>query len=1514
MKQYHSNIFRQTVAMLLMVLAVMCANNVWAQTAEPPSLVVNPGTTVCAGDEVVILAKNVGGTYNEDDWTITTTDGGTPHKDYDAANHTLKLTNVTAGTYVVTLKQTDGDDLTVTFNAVNVTTQDRSFEGCWEEFQVNATLPDGFTGSWDGDGVVSKTDPKTFIKNPNGLYVWTATNGNCTFQEKWTFSNSATGLSDIVISQTGNCGSATLSVSHNKGVTIKWVVDEVEKSATGSGDTKSTITISDAGNHTVHVTAGENTGCMAEKYTSITVSSLEGFDSEPEDVVVCSGSSTQIGPAPTVNGATKSYWTPSGSSFTILPNESSNIVTVSGLTEGSTSTMTWTVEKGGCTASKVYTIKNGSATVTGNDDKLLCGTSNTTQIGINYTGGASSKVVIWKKIDDTDDPAWTASDRQITVTVPEGTTTYRAIVYNVNNFGCVDQTKELVGQAGVAYADIKVTRVIASASSAPNMVCSTNEVITLKGSPLSEAGAGATGYWTASGGTITSSSTNNEATATVSGAGTASFTWNVVPVLKLSDGTESTPCTATATTSVTYGGVGADAVTVGEFCGEDNKAVISVGVNSDIILEDDAHPVQFVKSSGSGTPTITRTEGSKVEATVTGLANGTTEIRWTATTKSGCPLEAKIPIYNLDPTAPSADRNYVCDYNNVVTLSASSVMTGAEGKWSKESGDGELVVDDNSPNKATMRFASTSTDGVNVISWQVTYKTPRTNIVCQSEKKYVTVENLAVTANAGNDIKICNYDMETNTLLPNDEQNTAKLTATAINSDFNPPATGEWKRPNGSSAIIANTSSNETTVSNLSSGINKFTWTVTRTSSTNPDKKCTATSEVTVYNSRVDAANAGDDIYVCDDYTTLSASTPNNGEGHWTGGNGYGYFTKSVDATHSIYEKTVTIDNKNYLAHADVYQRVGSTNKTFEYKFYEGETADDAKVITDAVILEEVKDLAGDFAVQSGNFKSSVIIRDTPIGTHEVYESAVITYNESPYIGQNFIIKADKYTYSYNGTSDIVYTYYILNGTTRSLFNDGDIFDELLEQSNNFTDNLGRRVGVIENLYDDTYELKPKVVRLQPGDNTFKWTVTRNLMPNGDGCSNYVTAHVYYIPVKVDAGTTKHLCKNYGDLSGSANLGAYSDIDGITWKSKWIPSSDNVQIDYPVWPDENNADLTANTHLNSHVSNLSPGKNIFELHAYVYHNDKMVCDAVSQTLIWDNEVGDVDAGAHDVFCGDDINVNPNIQGAVADGSYHSYDNDYRFLNASMVTSLRSGTGVSGVWTVEGGNGNIKIANSTSNVTSVTGLQRYVQRCTEDYWDTHTAANEFRWTITYKNPETGEECSNSDVVQVIWLAPGDPDAGEDQLVCGNDVNLNPLDKGCGAQMTWWDFTGSKVQGNTDNDNTRWANPYWGGRAFLNKNELDIPLTQDDITALSNEYGNSESWYKKDILVFTDVVNLDGKYYRIQSTRTTYKTTGNAIIHVTVGYEVWECTADGVVAGATEDAVTKILTGGTTVPQT
>ena len=427
MKQYHSNIFRRVVTMVVAALLVVCANNVWAQTltssagnsnsvaydvtsvdidvtytdfatlyaiyngnnaivtkyesdgtqsssntsygtsstwynvplrvgdnvfnlyecnadgtkksdnilatvtinraSSPPSLVINSsdkpvpaGGSVCSGSNVVVDAQYVGDTYDVNNWSVTGADG----LDLECINegHTLLIKDIKPGDYTVSLTLKNSDVIKTTFNVINSSTLDREETGCWDEYQVNATpAPTGFTGTWTGDGVSDKNNPMTTIKNPHGDYFWTVDNGVCKIQEKWTFVNNATGLSDIAVSQSGNCGSATLTVSHNAGVSPVWKVNSSVTSATSSGTTTSALTLTDAGTYSISVSAsGEGGACPVEKFTSVTVSNLDNFDSAPEEVVVCSGSTTQIGPAPTVNGATKSYWNPSGSSVTISPN------------------------------------------------------------------------------------------------------------------------------------------------------------------------------------------------------------------------------------------------------------------------------------------------------------------------------------------------------------------------------------------------------------------------------------------------------------------------------------------------------------------------------------------------------------------------------------------------------------------------------------------------------------------------------------------------------------------------------------------------------------------------------------------------------------------------------------------------------------------------------------------------------------------------------------------------------------------------------------------------------------------------------------------------------------------------------------------------------------------------------------------------------------------------------------------------------------------------------------------
>ena len=235
----------------------------------------------------------------------------------------------------------------------------------------------------------------------------------------------------------------------------------------------------------------------------------------------------------------------------------------------------------------------------------------------------------------------------------------------------------------------------------------------------------------------------------------------------------------------------------------------------------------------------------------------------------------------------------------------------------------------------------------------------------------------------------------------------------------------------------------------------------------------------------------------------------------------------------------------------------------------------------------------------------------------------------------------------------------------------------------------------------------------------------------------------------------------------------------------------------------------------------------------------MRCEGHDDVTIWNNEVGPVDAGEDIVTCGDVVNND--------DKSYQSWLGNYRSLKGTIPTALHA-EGVSGVWTCITG-GDVQFENATSNVTSVSNLQRYSQQSRPDYWDNYTAANIFTWTITYDNPETpGHPCRNYDTVQIIWLAPLDADAGADQISCGNDVNLNAIDEGAGAQQNWW--TAGSAQ--SSNDEIAYTNPYWGGEGSnLESFENHVPVAADSDE--QNAYKNPKYIYKN-VYTYTEKVNF------------------------------------------------------------
>ena len=1296
----------------------------------------------------------------------------------------IKLTNVTNGEHTYMLVATYGGctvSSTAVLSVANYTHNTHETLHICKDNSVtmNATQPTGFTGVWNGYNAEGSTNPTVTINNPDGDYFWTAkhTNG-CEFKETWTVVNDRPNL-NVTVSQASDCGSTTLTATSKTDPT--WTIKRNGAAYSSAGHLsadKRELVLTESGNYSVTVEATGTNSCKQTVSRSVTVNSLDGFDDSEVPLTTCKDNSISIN-APSVSGASSQLWTIDGTG-TISPNRSSSSINVTGLAEGETATLVWTVMKDNCSVSKKYTIYNGTVTATGSD-VLLCRGETTTTIGLSYSG---SKDIEWTpsgKIDasscsSTANSICKAKGKEIKVTnLSPGSNVFTASVKNSND----ENACEAVPITVTVYS------VQLEATATPSSVCSSTQDITLHGSDPSKY-PGGVGYWTAVGGTVNNKDAS-VTTARVTGSGAAEFTWHVDVTVPGANGSDDLTCTSTKSVAVNRDNN--DIPTEIEICTDDGTATLSV-------------PATGVKSTtgkhfnmtNNAAGIITESENSVLEATVSGLSTGVTTIVWTGKSNKDCPLTTNFKIYNVkmssNPTASTPrSGKFVCTEEDQVTLDATQ-CGNLPGYWTYD-GAGINTQTNSTSQTNVVTLKPSETSAATTMYWNVKYTTAKGD-ECTA-KAGVTVENLYVDPNPGVDDEICNYEDNQ----PKTNWNTYTMKAAPLPTT-SPATTGKWTTTT-SGVIIeeSEATKHDAKINNLASGINVFTWTVTRQTS-DGSGICKRSRDVTIYNSAVSKAETSADIYTCEDFTNdLSATKAMDGTGAWTLQSGHGYFNKS--------------------------------------------SAD-----------------------------------DTPIGTHEVYETQQITYAEAPYKNQKFIIRADVYNYDYNETQDIVYTYYLLTGSERSVFTDGTASAKMLTSAGDFTASESNRISS-ENLYDKTYTLNPKVVRLQAGKNTFRWEVSKNQLPGGNGCSNYKDVNVYYLPVQVEAGDPQFLCTNYGALQGSMSEVTFTNIEDIVWKKEWTTSSGAV-ID-----DKEN--------LYSPVTNLAPTKNKFTLHAIVYHKDQLICDASDDVIIWNDDVGDVNAGQDDVDCGTVTN------GGKLDGSYQSYIGDYHSLSADMYTTLRNGIGVSGEWSVIGGGvDQIVFGDRYSNVTSVTGLQRYMQDCTEGYWSQQGVSNQFRWTVTYTNPETGHTCSNYDDVQITWLAPGDPDAGEDQLVCSDYVDLAPGDQGCGAEKTWWAFPGSAANENMNVDVSKWSNPYWGGNSYLVADERDLVLGNEEKAKMKAAYGLSlDAWNKKDRLVYTDVSYLDGRYYRIQSVRQTYKNSTGSIIYVDVSYAAYECEADGKVAG-------------------
>jgi gliding motility-associated-like protein len=248
---------------------------------------------------------------------------------------------------------------------------------------------------------------------------------------------------------------------------------------------------------------------------------------------------------------------------------------------------------------------------------------------------------------------------------------------------------------------------------------------------------------------------------------------------------------------------------------------------------------------------------------VSGVSNGTNTYLWTVS-NGVCPSATAVVSVIRDmvgSTANAGANQVIC--SSTGTLTASLVTIG-NGTWTTTGS--VLIANPNSPTTSVSGIVT----GTNAFLWTVV------NGVCPASSATVSVtrDALPSIANAGADQTICT--------------STAVLTAVAPS-----PGNGTWSTYTGS-AVVNSPNSVSSLVSGITTGNNKFLWTVS-------NGVCpTSTALVSVFHDVPPIANAGPNQTICASSTSLGAIIQTLGTGTWSLLTGGGSFLSTTSASTTV--------------------------------------------------------------------------------------------------------------------------------------------------------------------------------------------------------------------------------------------------------------------------------------------------------------------------------------------------------------------------------------------------------------------------------------------------------------------------------------------------------------------------------------------------------------------------------------------------------------------------------------
>ncbi|WP_439184027.1 PKD domain-containing protein [Carboxylicivirga taeanensis] len=228
--------------------------------------------------------------------------------------------------------------------------------------------------------------------------------------------------------------------------------------------------------------------------------------------------------------------------------------------------------------------------------------------------------------------------------------------------------------------------------------------------------------------------------------------------------------------------------------------------------------------------------------TVRGLQPGPNELLWTIS-YGRCSSTSKVIITNDSPSTAFAGDNQSLCVSNATVLSANDPARG-DGEWTILNGSASFSsMIDHNPTVSDLAF------GDNIFRWTVTHNE------CKSYSDVMVSYN-RIEAYAGENDELCTDD-------------------TQLSADPANPGVGTWSVVGGTSqAVFEDINNPNSKVSNLAKGNNVLRWTVNY-------RGCKTNSEVVLTNNSPSTAYAGNYQELCDDNTTLNATTPYPGTGIW---------------------------------------------------------------------------------------------------------------------------------------------------------------------------------------------------------------------------------------------------------------------------------------------------------------------------------------------------------------------------------------------------------------------------------------------------------------------------------------------------------------------------------------------------------------------------------------------------------------------------------------------------------